>query len=206
MLFRHFSKVEIPGLLNLSKSIGEAKDEMKEFKVTIAKLLANAQANSSSVVNITNVLKEPAEDAKEIEPKLRTRKEQGKESTQSDKVLRFIEEKEYDAAYAILRKMIQTILLEILRIKDPEIDLRQSSWPYLIKEVRKMVILPPELIDALYLVRSTANTILNSSQCDANISHSEAATIANLGLKALSELEVTKNYLIENKEYFTGWD
>ena len=69
-----------------------------------------------------------------------------------------------------------------------------------------MVILPPELIDALYLVRSTANTILNSSQCDANISHSEAATIANLGLKALSELEVTKNYLIENKEYFTGWD
>jgi hypothetical protein len=120
--------------------------------------------------------------------------------------LLYIEEKEYVAAYAVLKKRIETILLEILRIKDPETDLRQSSWPYLIKEIRKLVILPPELIDALYLVRNTANTILHAPQREPDVLQSEVVTIANLGLKAISELEKTKRYLIENKDYFTGWD
>ncbi len=204
LLFRHFSKVEIPGLLTLTKKIEEVRDEARELRLSITQALAKAQATSSAVVNINQMIHDNAEDAREIGAEITGSLEKSERlQTEADRITRFVSEGEYVAAFAILRNSIETLLRDILQTKTGR-ETEHRSWVKMIGEIRKLGILTPSVFDAIVVVRNTANTILHSPRYEKAISISEAATIADLGIKVISELNEIKEYLTKHKRYFVG--
>ena len=204
LLFRHFSKIEIPGLLALTKRVEEVRDEARELRLSLNQVLAKAQATSSAVVNINQMVHDYAQDAKEIgteiaEPLRRSERLQ----TEADRIKRFVSDGEYVAAFAVLRKSIQVLLQEILRIKTGS-ETEYRSWLETVRTIRELGILKPSILDAIAIVRNTANTILHSGEYEKAISADEATAISDLGLRVISELNYTKEYLMKHKEYFVG--
>lgn len=201
LLFRYFSKIQIPGLLTLSKKIEEVRDEAKELRISLTQAMAKAQATSSSVINVGHFVKDNAIDAQEITNEIPQTKKSVEAQNESDKILKFVSQNDYAAAFLTIRNRIEVQLAQLVEIQTGEKSKFRNSYE-LLKELRGSSILSPPLIDAINLVRNTANTFVHMSPDQNRGSTAELSIIIDLAIRVISELDAQKEYLLKHKEYF----
>ncbi len=65
LIFRHFTKIEIPGFLKLSKEVEQVKKDNEAIRATL-KSISSAQSNASASVQFNQIIAEQAKEAKEL--------------------------------------------------------------------------------------------------------------------------------------------
>jgi hypothetical protein len=195
LVFKYFSKIEIPGLLKVSKDIEEVKNETKELRNSIH-MLAVAQISSNNTININPLagsINANAEEAKEINEEI----PQVTENIPDDEITPIAQEirthigqGKYVAAFAMLRNAIEVELRSFLLSHGEKGDKLYGLSR--MSRVAEKYGLPSDLSKAIYVVGNSANDILHSAPYERTIPIEEAKQITDLGIKVLYELKRLK--------------
>jgi hypothetical protein len=192
LLFRHFSVIEVPGFLKLSKKVEEIRKETAAIRDALFSM-AISQSNSSAVVNFNQLISDTAREASEIGgeiPEISTPPDD-QLRLNLQRIRRHVDNGEFIAAFATLRNSIETTLREILSVHGE--DRRYDSLGQLTRSAGKLGVLDPTIIEAISVVNYTANTVLHSAPYEKNISMDKIRQITELGIKTLSELQRVRN-------------
>jgi hypothetical protein len=203
LLFRHFSKIQIPGLLTLTKKIEEVRDEAKELRLSLTQVLAKAQSSSSSVVNfgLGHYVKDNASDAQEIIPEIPQAQLSERTSSESERILKYISQKDYAAAFFTVRNKIENQLARLVEIQTGEKPKYRSSIE-LLRQLRNSSMLDPPMLDAINFIRANSNAFIHMSSEQSKVSAEELDKIVDLAIRVISKLDAQIDYVSKNKEYF----
>ena len=187
LIFRHFTSIEIPGFIKLSKKVEEIKKENEEIKTTL-KAIASAKAFATSSVNINWA--EQAKEAKEVGSKLPAVKpEQQVEVSRLDFALleNRLEDGQLIPVFAVIRNTLENMLTDILGKKsklDDHMTLGQLSALALDHDI-----ISRPLYDAITIIRNSADLIIRSNPNEYEISIEEAKSIFDLSRVTITELQ-----------------
>jgi hypothetical protein len=190
LIFRHFTRIEIPGFLKLSKEVDQIKKENEEIKSTLNSI-ATSQSNASANVNINQFMAEQAKEAKEIEKRLPTvvAPQQQVETSRLDLVS--LEEQldggQLIAVFAVIRNTIETMLSDIIRTKGKQVE--HPSLGQLASTALQLEVIDQSIYDAINIIRNSANLIMHSHPNETAISIKEARSIFDLATKTIAELQ-----------------
>lgn len=196
LLFRHFREIEITGFPKLSKEVEEVRKETRELRSALQSFAASHSTLSASV-NIGEIVRsidEATQEAAEIESEIPSIPNETAvyDPLRLDamNIRRLIEEGQFIAAFATLKRRITTALREILWLRGEE--LASPSMFRLITRAQKLKILNNSVIEALMVMNKAANSILHSAPYEKTIPLEKARYISDLGTKTLYELHRVK--------------
>jgi hypothetical protein len=195
LVFKYFSKIEIPGLLKVSKDIEEVKNETKEIRNSIH-MLAIAQISSNNTININPLagsINANAEEAKEINeeiPQIAENNPDDEITPIAQEIRTHIGQGQYVAAFAMLRNAIEVELRNFL-LAHGEKSARLYGLGRMSRIAEKYG-LPSDLSKGIYVVGNSANNILHSAPYEKTIPLEEAEQITDLGIKVLYGLKRLK--------------
>jgi hypothetical protein len=191
LIFRHFTKIEIPGFLRLSKEVENIKKENEEIKVKLSSIsISQAASNAKASFQFNQYFAEQAKEAKEVGSMFpSTPLEQQAEVPSQDfsSLEKQLERGQLVPVFAVIRNTLEGLLTNILQAHGDRKEYR--SLGQLASAALNSQIIDPRIYDAINIIRNSSNLIIHSHENESAISIIEAKSIFDLAKKTVLELK-----------------
>ena len=208
ILAYRFNDIQIPGFLKLTKTLESVKKETEELKNTLLQIslslntISQSTAQSSANINISLLGQEAKAVSERLETKAPKSKPKLESKTDDERVIEYFDEGDYVAAFSILRRMLENVILKIC--KNNKIEIFHQNLASLSNILLKKEIIDYDLYDAIQIVRQVTNQFIHASTEVIDIDHTSMKYILNVGIKAyyklknLAEEEFKNIYEVQN--------